>query len=135
MAEKCPPGLGRGGRKLWRETILRFDLEPWERPALAEACRMADELAALRAALAADGQAIVKGSMGQDTGNPLYGEIRAHAALVHKLLPSIGVDDSGGAEACPLIFGAACCACTVVRLMAARKGHRPGAYQQLRTEY
>jgi hypothetical protein len=93
---RAPAGLGLNGRRLWRETVLNYEVDPHERPALAEACHLADELAALRAQLAADGRAFVRGSAGQEVANPLYGEIRAHAGLIHRLLVSLGVEDAPG---------------------------------------
>jgi hypothetical protein len=90
---RYPAGLGTDGRALWRELAETYVFDsPHERSSAVEACRLADEIATLRAQLGADGRAFVRGSQGQDVANPLYAEIRAHAALRHKLLSSIGVE-------------------------------------------
>jgi hypothetical protein len=100
MTDLPEPGdLGPGGAALWADLALRFAFDPHELPALTEACRLTDEIAALRAALTKDGRALVRGSMGQDVAQPLYAEVRAHVALRHKLLTSLGVDEAAGLDA------------------------------------
>jgi hypothetical protein len=81
MSPRPPPGLGKPGRALWRGTLASYELSAPERALLAEACRVADRLAGIAAAL--DGADLtVKGSMGQDRPNPL---LASSALLAHSL--------------------------------------------------
>lgn len=88
-----PPELKEAGRKLWEQMWSQLAFEVHEIPALREACMLADELAALRTALAEDGRVYVKGYAGQIVANPLYAEIRQTIQLQAKLLSSIRLED------------------------------------------
>lgn len=90
---RYPAGLARDGRALWRELAETYEFtSPGERSAAVEACRLSDELASLRAQLAEDGRAFVRGSQGQDVANPLREEVRRHSKLVRDTLASIRVE-------------------------------------------
>lgn len=85
-----PAGLDKAGAKLWREIITSgtYELRPDEIRILEDACREADLIDAMAAAMKyAD--FMVTGSQGQDVINPLIPELRQHrstfAALMGKL--------------------------------------------------
>lgn len=101
---RAPKGLGPAGRRLWRDVHRpdadgsHLELRPDELTVLAAAARTADELVALEAALA-DAPTVTAGSKGQDRVHPLYGEVRAHRALLSTLLARLDIpedaDDDG----------------------------------------
>ena len=66
----APASLGEAGRSLWRSVTSAYDLAPAEMLLLSRACRTADVLTAIDAALADDG-VVVEGSMGQPRAHPL----------------------------------------------------------------
>lgn len=66
-----PGGLKASGRKLWRSTVDDFELEEHELSILREACRTADGIDGLQAAVDRDG-VLSESSQG----------VRAHPALV-----------------------------------------------------
>jgi len=97
---RAPNGLSTAGRRLWRAVLGGFELRPDECVLLEAACRLADETAALEAALKA-APATVPGSKGQQRPNPLYAEARAHRLALGRLLAQLGLadaDDDAGAR-------------------------------------
>lgn len=68
----APKGSGPAGRKLWRAVVEQFELEEFETAQLREACRLADLLDKLQAAVDRDGPVVT------DT----KGEVRVHPAAV-----------------------------------------------------
>lgn len=92
-APRKPPGLGTEGARLWREIAAEMaddDLVPTsrERRWLEDACRTADVVADLEAAL--EGQdRVVRGSQGQPVAHPLIAEIRQQRAALAALLARI----------------------------------------------
>ncbi|MGH4012912.1 MAG: hypothetical protein ACRDSL_03040 [Pseudonocardiaceae bacterium] len=91
-APRAPAGLGTAGRNLWREVLAEFEVPPDGQVLLVQAARTLDELERLREALAAAG-VMSTGSAGQPVASPLLGEIRAHRALLGKLLEQIALPD------------------------------------------
>lgn len=84
---KTPDGLGTEGRKLWRETVTAFDFteEPYKRRILFDACKTADLIDQLDAAMA--GQPLTaKGSMGQLVIHPLIAQSQAARTQLAQLL-------------------------------------------------
>ena len=61
---KAPSGLDKGGRALWRSITGVYSLDARETALLAAACRQADDVAALEAALL-DSTIVVTGSKAQ----------------------------------------------------------------------
>ena len=97
---KTPAGFAASGAALWSQITSKYDLRADELRVLEDGCREADLIDGLSAALA-EGDLMVKGSMGQQVVNPLVGEIRQHrntlATLLGKLkLPDDESSDSAG---------------------------------------
>lgn len=92
-----PAELADAGRKLWRSIAKQVAedgliLDARELALLAEACREADMLASITAAL--DGEPrTVRGAQGQLVAHPLIGEARRSRQAMHSLLKDIGLTD------------------------------------------
>jgi hypothetical protein len=99
---RAPKGLEVAGRRLWRGTFeeredgSRLVLRADELALLEEACRMADDVARIRAEL--DGAPlVVAGSKGQDVAHPLRGELHRTVGTLDRLLRTLALpDDDGG---------------------------------------
>lgn len=85
MTTKTPPKLGAAGRKLWQSITGKWELDPREHAILAAACKQADDVAALEAALKSDGLTVT-GSTGQLRLNGVISELRQSRQAVAKLL-------------------------------------------------
>lgn len=95
MTERdTPPGLADAGAQLWTEITGDYELAPDERALLLEACRTADELDAMCAALS-EGPLLVKGSTGQPRPSGLLAEVRAHRVTLGKLLEQLALPEEG----------------------------------------
>lgn len=93
---KPPVKLGRAGRALWQAMAGRYELRPDEAAVLEQACRCADDCAAIAAAL--DGEpAMTVGSTGQPVAHPLRRELRETRLLMSRLLAQIDTPDGVGA--------------------------------------
>lgn len=97
---KPPAGLQSAGMALWGQITGKYDLRADERTILEHACREVDLIESLSTALA-EGDLMVKGSMGQPIVNPIVGELRQHrntlGTLLGKLkLPDDDTSDSAG---------------------------------------
>ena len=100
-APKAPAGLGAAGRKLWRESLRpradgsQLHLRPDELLLLEQACRLADDLAALRERL--EGEPLtVPGSKGQSVAHPLRAEIHRSLASLDRILRTLALPDAPG---------------------------------------
>jgi P27 family predicted phage terminase small subunit len=97
VAERPPKGLSEAGRALWRQIqrAVPDDAELDEREAaiLAAACRQADDVAALEAAIAAHG-VVVEGSRGQPRLSPLMTEARQGRLALARLLGELDLSDA-----------------------------------------
>jgi hypothetical protein len=85
---KPPANLGAAGAALWAHTTTEYLLEPSEVPMLEAACRQADDVAALEAAIERDGL-IVAGSAGQPRLNAAVTEVRQGRIALQKLIGAI----------------------------------------------
>ena len=90
-----PTRLKAAGRKVWDTHTARYDFRPDELRLLEEACREADLVARLDAALR-DGELLVRGSMGQPAINPLVSEVRQHRMTEKALLGALNLPDEDG---------------------------------------
>lgn len=89
---RAPADLDKPGAALWKRIAKSgFEFREDELEVLAEACRTADELATLKAALSKLTSPTTAGSMGQTVGHPLFAEVRAHRALLSRLLARLGL--------------------------------------------
>jgi P27 family predicted phage terminase small subunit len=96
MAERAPSGLRPAGRALWRRIHTGLpaecELDDREVAILSAACRQADDVAALEAAIAEDG-VVATGSRGQPRLNPLVTEARQGRLAVARLLGELDLSD------------------------------------------
>jgi len=92
----APKGLRDAGKAMWARFTGKYDFRPDELVVLEKACRASDRIATMEDEL---GDAVTStGSMGQVVVHPLIPEIRAHEALVARLLASLKIpDDPAGA--------------------------------------
>ena len=89
MPKLTPPKDWQGpGRALWRSILDEYDLSKPEMALLREACRTADELEVLRAAVLA-AEVVTEGSTGQPVIHRGYDELRRHREALTKLLAAM----------------------------------------------
>lgn len=96
---RAPAGLSRRGKGLWRDVVGIYDLRPDEIRMLEDACRTADLVEQMTAALK-NASLTVCGSQGQPVINPLVQEIRQHRQVMRSLLIALKLpteDDRDGA--------------------------------------
>jgi hypothetical protein len=86
-ADLVPRGRGR---RFWGAVHAEFHCSTGETELLAEACRLLDELDALRAAVVKDG-ATVAGSRGQTRAHPALAELRAGRAELRRLIDALAL--------------------------------------------
>lgn len=96
LKHPIPAGLGPDGEALWGRIISDLD-EGWELTErelhlLTEACRTADDLAALDLSIATEGRT-VEGSRGQPVVHPAIAEVRQLRALQLRLLGALELAD------------------------------------------
>lgn len=96
---KPPAGLRPGSRSFWTRTVADYDLNPGELVLLGEACRLVDDLAKLRGAMA-KAPVTTEGSTGQVRVHPIYAAIANHSRVlaehVHRLgIPEPAADEQG----------------------------------------
>lgn len=95
MAAHAPSGLAAKGKRLWKETVDKYDLRADELDTLEDICREADLIVRLEADL--DGaDLLVQGSQGQQVVNPIVSEIRQHRATKKALWASLKLPDESG---------------------------------------
>lgn len=88
-----PAGLGRAGRRLWRDVVgSEVILRPDELAVLAEAAATRDVITSLVAATV-DAPAMIEGSRGQTVVNPGLQELRQQRQLLASLLRQLGIPD------------------------------------------
>ena len=95
--QQPPDGLRARGLRLWESTTADMVLDPDELVLLEEACRVADEIDTLWAALGEQGP-LTKGSRGQQVASPLLREIRGHRLVLSRILRQLGATNPGDEE-------------------------------------
>ncbi|HSS03830.1 MAG TPA: P27 family phage terminase small subunit [Solirubrobacterales bacterium] len=97
----APRGLGKEGRKLWRQiqdaVAPDWELDERDERTLLAACQLEDRLAELDAAIAAEGL-MVAGSRGQRVLHPAAQESRQVTLAQHKLLAGVELADPAAAH-------------------------------------
>jgi hypothetical protein len=88
-----PAGLEASGMQLWTEVTTPYVLTPTELSILTQACFTADELSRLEEAVRELPDMTAKGSTGQLKPHPLLGEVRAHRALLQRLMEGLNLPD------------------------------------------
>lgn len=94
-APSTPRDLGKRGRKLFRDVVREYDLDPQNVACLHEAARCLDEIELLRAAVDRDG-ATTTGSTGQIVEHPALAGLRAHRGVFDRLLGRLALPDAEG---------------------------------------
>ena len=121
-----PDGLGDPGRDLWHtmigDLVPGWELDARELRVLAEACRTADLIANLDAAIEADGVTAI-GSRRQTVVNPAVAEVRQQRAALASLLGKLDIDP-------PSASGAGSTAASARARKAAQARWRSGARSQ-----
>jgi hypothetical protein len=78
------------GRRFWKQVTMEWECGPVELELLAEACRVLDELDALRRAVKKEG-ATVRGSEGQRRAHPALAEARLLRGELRRLLDALAI--------------------------------------------
>lgn len=89
---KAPVGLRTPGRRLWASVVGPYVLTPAELAILEQAARTADECDRLEKA-ARTSELVAPGYKGQPRAHPIFGEIRAHRALLGRLIGALNLPD------------------------------------------
>lgn len=89
---RMPSGFGSAGRALWKSVIDEFDFGATELAVLTAACRQADDIVLLEAAIAADGVTVI-GSQGQGRLNAAFTEVRQSRLALTKMLGALALPD------------------------------------------
>lgn len=82
--------LGHSGQHLWDSVTRRYELSKHEEVLLGSACRLADTIADLEAALTSEGL-IVQGSQGQPRVHPAVSELRQNRLVLARLVADLGL--------------------------------------------
>jgi hypothetical protein len=82
-----PGGLQESGAQLWASVVDTYELDQHETALLTEACRVADRLHALAAAMGTD--LLVTNYRGDQVTNPLLVEARLQGITLSRLLASL----------------------------------------------
>lgn len=97
-ASRCPARLGSKAQRFWREVTGDYELRSDELLVLEHACRELDLIEKMETEQAT-GDLIVPGVQGQPVAGPMLGELRAHRALLARLLNQLRLpDEPGGAR-------------------------------------
>ncbi len=83
-----PGGLKAAGRVLWSSVMDGWEIDPWERLLLLQACRCVDRLDAL-AEIAGASTAVTTNSKGDQAPHPAIVEARQQSIVLTRLLASM----------------------------------------------
>ena len=92
-----PASLDEAGRALWRSVTGAYDLAPAEVELLRQACRVADNLARIDAALL-DSDVVVEGYNGQPRSHPLLASSADQRRVLDGLIRSMALPMPDEAE-------------------------------------
>lgn len=87
-----PTGLSARGKRLWRDTLARYELRVDELTILHEACRILGQIDYLADQLSG-AELIVRGSMGQPAPHPFLAELRGCRSLLSQLIRQLKLPD------------------------------------------
>jgi hypothetical protein len=90
----APKDLRETGTALWRKLLGEYQLNAAEESMLHQLCATMDEIADLKAALAAS-KPMVKGSKGQPRPNPLLASLVTHRKLADQLVTALALPIEG----------------------------------------
>lgn len=93
----APKGLGPAGRRLWRQVVAEFELNPVEVELLRQACPLVDQLERLNAQVVTE-ELVTTGSTGQPAANPLLDAIRKHTDTLNRLMVAMRIPSADQAE-------------------------------------
>lgn len=96
-AVEAPQGLGERGARMWVDVSEAFELRVDELRVLEDACREIDLIDRMHCEQQ-DMPLTAKGSMGQVVAAPLLQELRAHRALLARLLGALRLPDDEEAQ-------------------------------------
>ena len=89
---KPPKTLGKDGRALWTSIQLEYEVgDPGGLAHLASACRAEDDIARMRATVAADGDMLTD-RFGQKVSHPLHAAIRGAEQVRRQSLRALNLD-------------------------------------------
>lgn len=93
---RAPNGLKRRGKAMWHELHALFDFsaDPHRAAIIEDACRTADMIDRLQAAVEGADDLRVKGSYGQPVAMPELAELRQYRALLASLLKALALPDT-----------------------------------------
>jgi hypothetical protein len=106
---RAPQSLGQAGKALWRAVTSDYDLSAAEAELLRQACRVADHLARIDAALL-DSDVVVEGYNGQPRPHPLLHTAADQRRVLDALLRSLALpmpDEDEGRRRSPAAAAAA----------------------------
>jgi len=83
-----PDGLKTAGRLLWSSVLDGWEIDPWERTLLLQACRCVDRLDDLAEAAAAS-TAVTTNAKGDQAPHPAIVEARQQSIVLTRLLASM----------------------------------------------
>lgn len=110
MGRVMPPqSLEKAGRTLWRAVTGAYELAPHEAELLRQACRVADNLARIDAALM-DSDMVVEGYSGQPRSHPLLAASAEQRRVLDALFRSMALpmpDEAEGRRRSPAAVAAA----------------------------
>jgi phage terminase small subunit len=86
-----PADLGPDGRSLWSAVVDDYEPTAADLVVLEMACRTADTVATLEAALAGE-SLMVRGSMGQPVVHPLLVELRHQRTALQRLVAALALE-------------------------------------------
>jgi hypothetical protein len=94
MSDIEPPAcFEASGKRLWAAVTEPYILTPAELANLEEACHTADELDRLEMVVRKLPDLTTRGSTGQIRPHPLLAEVRAHRALLQRLMEGLNLPD------------------------------------------